>query len=541
MENSVEEPEEIKLPGIHWSVVFKNTAYILAALFIFLFALDLMIASLEFVGKTVAETIILATSNPFTGLFIGLLVTAIIQSSSAATSIVVALTASGAITLEGAVPVIMGANIGTTITSTLVSLSFITKKKEFRRAVAAGSYHSFFNILTAVILFPLEYYYGFLSKASQYLASTFFGEPAGPIRNDFSLLGSGFKPVIDFLINNIHQGFVLIAVSVILIFGSILFFRKVLSKVLGVGSPERFQQFFFRGPLQSLTWGVLTTAAIRSSTVTTSLVVPLVAKKIIKLKSAIPFILGANVGTTITAFIAAVFNSNAAISIAIAHFLFNFIGALVFFLIPWVKDVPVTLAMGLGSLTRKYRLIGFLYLLMTFFFIPFSLIYFNRSNIVVQELTYEKRNFQTGEKATSSVIAKTIRSQDIESWHSADAKAMRGGTVENITSNFRKNNLFQTRDQLFEFNAPGFCWQGADSSGNYTLCVREFLPHLNWRGSIALDSVYVFEKQPVVPDADSSSVWYVIAARQNILIKMERKSKTGKILTSEDLTSLETR
>ena len=116
----------------------------------------------------------LATSNPFTGLFIGLLVTAIIQSSSATTAMTVALVATGSITLEGAVPIIMGVNVGTTITSTVVSLAFIARKKEFRRAVAGGTYHSFFNILTVVVLFPLEYYYGFLSRTSQYLADTFF-------------------------------------------------------------------------------------------------------------------------------------------------------------------------------------------------------------------------------------------------------------------------------------------------------------------------------------------------------------------------------
>ena len=76
--------------------------------------------------------------------------------------------------LQSAVPIIMGANIGTTITSTIVSLGFISKKKEFRRAVAAGTYHDFFNILTAAILFPLEYYYGFLSSISVWIADLFF-------------------------------------------------------------------------------------------------------------------------------------------------------------------------------------------------------------------------------------------------------------------------------------------------------------------------------------------------------------------------------
>lgn len=114
--------EEYKIStSAKWSVYLRNTGYILLALIVFLFALDLMISSLNQLGKTTVEAILIATSNPFIALFVGLLVTAIIQSSSATTSMAVALIASGAITPESAVPMVMGANVGTTITSTLIS------------------------------------------------------------------------------------------------------------------------------------------------------------------------------------------------------------------------------------------------------------------------------------------------------------------------------------------------------------------------------------------------------------------------------------
>src|SRR5258708_38051362 len=115
------------LPGnSNWKIVLRSTLSIVVALFVFLLALDLMISSLQHLGKVAAETIILATSNPFTGLFIGLLITALIQSSSAVTSMAVALVASGSMTIEGAVPIIMGANVGTTITHIFVPFAFIT-------------------------------------------------------------------------------------------------------------------------------------------------------------------------------------------------------------------------------------------------------------------------------------------------------------------------------------------------------------------------------------------------------------------------------
>ncbi len=206
---------------MHYRNQVIKIIYILGSLVLFVFALDMMVSSLQHLGKTAAETILLATSNPFTALFIGLLITAMIQSSSTATSLVVALVASGSLTTESAIPIIMGANIGTTITSTIVSLGFINKKKEFRRAVAAGTYHDFFNILTATILFPLEYYYRFLSDLATYITTNFFTISKTASAPGFKPIWSGFTPVIEFLVNLIPNGFLLTVFSFVLLFGSI--------------------------------------------------------------------------------------------------------------------------------------------------------------------------------------------------------------------------------------------------------------------------------------------------------------------------------
>lgn len=362
-----------------WSTI-KVVLYILGALLLFLFALDLMISSLQHLGKNIVETVIQATSNPFTGLFIGLLITAMIQSSSTTTSLVVAMVASGSFTIQSAIPIIMGANVGTTITSTIVSLGFINKKKEFKRAVAAGSYHCFFNLLTVILLFPLEYYYGFLSSLSERVAAYFFTPSSVTVPHEAGHFWSGFDPVVNFLVDIVPHGFILIVLSFFLLFVSILLFRKIISDLLKAKSPESFSRFFFKNQLKSFGWGILTTAAIRSSTITTSVVVPIVANRIADLRQAAPFIMGANVGTTITAFIAAMLNSNTsgAISIAIAHFLFNLIGVLIFFPIPFLRSIPITLASKLGWLAIKFRVTIFVFILITFFLLPFILIYLNQ-------------------------------------------------------------------------------------------------------------------------------------------------------------------
>lgn len=515
-----------------WKTFLRNTAYILAALLIFLFSLELMLSSLQHLGKTAAETIILATSNPFTALFIGLLTTAIIQSSTATTSMTVALVASGSLTLESAVPIIMGANIGTTITSTIVSLGFIPKRKEFRRAVAAGTYHDFFNILTTVILFPLEYNFQFLSRLSQLIATTFFHQPVGLIQGNFTLLGGGLSVMTDWLVTSIGNGFVLIVLSLALLFSSILFFRRVLTDLLGFGSGDRFQRFFFRSPLKSFAWGALTTAAIRSSSVTTSLVVPLVAKKIVKLRSAVPFILGANIGTTISAFLAAMVNSNTAISIAIAHFLFNFIGVIIFMTIPVVKEVPIRLAEALGRLTLTYRLAGLVYLLVLFFFIPFSLIYFNWDAVTVTELTYLKT--EKDQTSYFNVIIKTFKNQPSGNWMVYQGQ----GSAEplQIYSVYRKSNVLIMNNELFELNKPGFCRDGEDRNGKFKMCIQQILPELSLNPGLSFDSVYVFEKkyEPPFP----LTTWTYISSSSNLLVKRDTRDSTGNRVASEELFSV---
>jgi solute carrier family 34 (sodium-dependent phosphate cotransporter) len=377
----------MNVKGISDEIQLKNSpttrpvswiSFALIAFFLFFFALHLLQSSFEHLGNDTITTIIKATANPFTGFFIGLLVTAIIQSSSTTTAFVVALVGSQSLSLEDGIPIIMGANVGTTITSLIVSFAFISKGKEFKRAVSCASYHCFFNLLTLLLLFPLEYYYGFLSSISSTIAHGLYG-PNDATNQTLSL--KVMDPVTNRIFNAIPNMWIVVSLAFLMLFGSILLFRRTISKVLKAHSPNAFSRFFFKGNSRALGWGILITAAIRSSTITTSVVVPMVAKKITNLRQAAPFIMGANLGTTITAFLALLFNVNSttALSIAIAHFLFNLIGVLLFFPIPALKKLPVELALRMGRLTEKYRATIFVFVLAVFFLIPFSLIYLSNS------------------------------------------------------------------------------------------------------------------------------------------------------------------
>lgn len=363
------EPEQDK--------VNKTKSYImmLLALLLFIFAIDLLTVAMSHLNNDLAESILLATRNPFVSLFIGLLMTALIQSSSTVTASVVAVVASGHLSLEQAVPMVMGANIGTTLTSTLVSLSYIMSKREFKRAFSAGMLHDIFNISTVIILLPLEIYFRFLSKVSISIAHFFTTDESLSAPIVYNKVFT--RPISEWISETVNIPFVTMILSVFLVFAAIKILSTAVYKAFVVNSFQDINKLIFKNPYMAFIYGTFFTAAVQSSTVTTSLVVPLVANKKVSVKKAFPFIIGANIGTTITAAIAAIYKTEAAIALALVHFLFNFIGALIFLPFPTLRNIPVVLAMYMGKRTVKSKFLGFAYILLTFFIIPFLLIYFS--------------------------------------------------------------------------------------------------------------------------------------------------------------------
>ena len=290
---------------------------------------------------------------------------------------IVAIVASGSIEFSDAIPMIMGANIGTTLTSTLVSLSFITNRDEFRKAIGAGVVHDFFNILVVAILFPLEYNYGVLTKLSSAASNFILG--ADYVAQDSEFRYFLFtKPIVLFIGDLIPYPVVLAISSFVMLAITVKFLSKTLYRSITGGSREFLQKYFFGSPYRSFFWGIVFTAGVQSSSVTTSVIVPFVATRKISLKQSFTFILGANIGTTITALIAALFKSEAAVSIALVHLFFNLIGVLIFLPFPIIRNIPVKMAKSFGRLAMKFRIAGFVYIILTFFLIPFVLISFNK-------------------------------------------------------------------------------------------------------------------------------------------------------------------
>ncbi|GEO21206.1 Na/Pi symporter [Cyclobacterium qasimii] len=374
---------------------FKNLitiVTIIIGLLIFMFSIDFLTISLTELNNEAANALFTATSNPFVGLFIGILTTALIQSSSTISAMVVVLVASGNLSLAQAVPVIMGANIGTTLTSTLVAFGYILKKKTFRKALSAGVLHDIFNISTVIILLPLEVYFGILSHLSAWLTHWFIWDEPVDL-GEIGLNGFFLRSLSYELYSYLSWPLLALATGILLMIGSIKILSSLAYKSLITPNFKKVRKHIFNFPFRSFAYGVFFTAAVQSSTVTTSLMVTAVATGKVALRKVFPFIMGANLGTTITAVIAALYKTEAAISVAIVHVLFNLIGNLIFLPFPRLREIPVRLAKKFGRQTANNKSIGFAYILLTFFVIPFFLIYFNQAEVKPEpfQVTLEKR------------------------------------------------------------------------------------------------------------------------------------------------------
>ncbi|XP_059202488.1 sodium-dependent phosphate transport protein 2A [Centropristis striata] len=153
---------------------------LLILLFLFVCSLDTLSSAFQLAGGKVAGDIFqdnAVLSNPVAGLVVGILVTVLVQSSSTSSSIVVSLVASGLLEVRSAVPIIMGSNIGTSVTNTIVAMMQAAERAEFQRAFAGATIHDCFNWLSVLVLLPLEVSSGVMARLSHLLVTSLKLQP----------------------------------------------------------------------------------------------------------------------------------------------------------------------------------------------------------------------------------------------------------------------------------------------------------------------------------------------------------------------------
>lgn len=349
------------------------------------FMLYLLLLSVSMVGTGFkwatgeqAKVLFEFASHPVAGLMIGLVATALIQSSSTVTSIIVGLVAGG-LPVELAIPMIMGANIGTTVTNTLVSLGHVRCKEEFKRAFASATIHDFFNLLAVAIFLPLEMAFGILEKISHWLVSPMLAT------GDMSMKGLNFiKPITKPVVSAIKEplstfgdtvgGIMLIALGIATIFVAITVMGKLMKSLMVGRAREILKNAIGRGPIHGIASGSIVTILVQSSSTTTSLMVPLVGSGVLKVRDVYPFTLGANIGTCITALLAATAVSGEfavfALQIALVHLVFNIMATVFIFGIPFLRELPVKAADMISDMAVKNKSVVAGYLVAVFLVLP---------------------------------------------------------------------------------------------------------------------------------------------------------------------------
>ena len=154
---------------------FLRASFVFGLIYTFLVGVSSLESWIKVMGADTQERLFSSVSNPVAGLFIGILGTVLVQSSSASTSVIVGLVGTGALGVGDAVPMVMGANIGTTVTNTLVALAHMRQSDEFKRAFSAATVHDFFNLLAVSIILPIELATKILSNSAERISSQLVG------------------------------------------------------------------------------------------------------------------------------------------------------------------------------------------------------------------------------------------------------------------------------------------------------------------------------------------------------------------------------
>lgn len=350
---------------------------VVTLIYIFLVGVGGIEEGINLLGGDTQEQLFSRVSNPLAGLFVGILATVMVQSSSASTSIIVGLVASGALTVEAAVPMVMGANIGTTVTNTLVSLGHVRQGKEFKRAFAAATVHDFFNLFAVIVLLPIEIATGFLATTAEWISERLVGSagadwkspvkawvgwPIDRLADLFDTLGFG----------TVLSGILFLVLGLVIILGSLTLITSNM-RVLVADRVERSLNAMLSrgGGLMAMLLGLVVTVAVQSSSITTSILVPLAASGVLAIRSIYPVTLGANVGTTITALLAAMAASKPeALTIAFVHTLFNVVGIALIWPIPAIRYLPVKAAELLAEVATNRRIWALVYVVGMFIVIP---------------------------------------------------------------------------------------------------------------------------------------------------------------------------
>jgi solute carrier family 34 (sodium-dependent phosphate cotransporter) len=356
---------------------FLRLLWLLVLLYSFLAAVDILGTGIAGLGADFVDALFRGIENPLVGLFVGTLATVLAQSSSVTTPTIVSLVGAGVIGVPAAVPIIMGANIGTTVTNTLASVGSIRRPEEFKRAFTGATMHDVFNVLSVALLLPLELATGFLSRTaiaiSGLVGDTTTGEFRSPAKAAVAFISDAMESVAQAIVGpGAFSAIILMVLGLALIFVTLVFITRNMRLVMAGAAERSMNAVLGRSGALGIMLGAVLTVSVQSSSIATSLLIPMIAAGVLSLPNAYPITLGANIGTTVTALLAAMtVDRIEGLQIALVHLLFNIAGVLLLYPIPFLRRIPLQVATKIGEWASKRRSMVFVYIILIFYAVPF--------------------------------------------------------------------------------------------------------------------------------------------------------------------------
>ncbi|KAG2781692.1 hypothetical protein PC116_g30475, partial [Phytophthora cactorum] len=383
---------------IVWGIIYGTAS--LAALYFFMVAVKLIGDGFTLALGCDTKGAFDFADNPVAGLMIGTIATALLHSSGTVTSIVVALVGSGGMTIRQGVYVIMGANIGTCITCIMVAFGQVGDRARFQRAMAAATVHDMYNLWSVFVLFPLEVLFHPLEELSIAMsnAQTDSGAFSSPVDTIVKPLAQELlvvdkdsiyevatgdlvcEPGQSFVTGGAFEGSsmgdgsigaIVVVIGFCILVCSLLTLVKMLAKVF-MGPTKRLisKLLNYNGYINILV-GTMITFVVHSSTVVTSTLTPLAGLGVVSLEQVYPLVIGANLGTTGTALLAALVTGKSdSVAIALVHFWFNVFGILLFYPIPLTRKPILGWARSLAFSSAAWPMTAVLFLIVLFLVAP---------------------------------------------------------------------------------------------------------------------------------------------------------------------------
>ncbi|HTF80756.1 MAG TPA: Na/Pi symporter, partial [Cytophagales bacterium] len=240
---------------------YKKILLFIVLLLVFMIFLDLLIQSLRFSPDVYTAYLKQSSHLFFVAFFLGIIATAIVQSSSAITTLAVAMVAKGDLELSNAIPIVIGSNIGTTITPFIFSFVHSQRRGQFKRAMSIAFAHNVFNVLTAILLIFVEFKFEFLSFISTWLGHHTYNSLGTKTLAPFFKDGM-LAPITRYMAQLIGIDWLAAVIGFIGMYASIRGFVRLFANDNAKSDNSFVNKYIFESPYKTFFTGLLGTAVV---------------------------------------------------------------------------------------------------------------------------------------------------------------------------------------------------------------------------------------------------------------------------------------